>query len=74
MKRIDQVFRDMGLVFQNFSLFPQLVVLKNCTLSPIWIRKKLFGMVRETAIRYLERIKIRHLVHKFPGQISGGQQ
>jgi general L-amino acid transport system ATP-binding protein len=74
MKRIDQVRKDVGMVFQNFNLFPHLTVLENCTLSPVWIRKRPFGEARETAFRYLDRVKIRHLAHKYPGQISGGQQ
>ena len=74
VKRIDQVRRETGMLFQNFNLFPHLTVLENLTLSPVWIRKMPLKEAQELAFQYLERVKIPDLAHKFPGQCSGGQQ
>ncbi len=74
VKRIDQVRRETGMLFQNFNLFPHLTVLENLTLSPVWIRKMPLKEAQELAFHYLERVKIPDLAHKFPGQCSGGQQ
>ena len=74
VKRIDQVRRETGMLFQNFNLFPHLTVLENLTLSPVWIRKMPMKEARELAFQYLERVRIPDLAHKYPGQCSGGQQ
>jgi general L-amino acid transport system ATP-binding protein len=62
------------MVFQHFNLFPHLTVLENCTLAPIWVRKTPKREAEETAMRYLERVKIPEQANKYPGQLSGGQQ
>ena len=62
------------MVFQHFKLFPHLTVLENCTLAPIWVRKTPKREAEETAMRYLERVKIPEQANKYPGQLSGGQQ
>jgi general L-amino acid transport system ATP-binding protein len=74
VKRIDHVRREVGMLFQNFNLFPHMTVLENLTLSPVWIRKLPLKEARELAFHYLERVKIPELAHKYPGQCSGGQQ
>jgi general L-amino acid transport system ATP-binding protein len=74
LKRIDDVRREVGMVFQSFNLFPHLSVLDNCTLAPIWVR----GMPKKdadaAAMKYLERVRIPEKANMFPGQLSGGQQ
>ncbi len=62
------------MVFQHFNLFPHLTVLENLTLAPIWVRKTPKVEAQETAMMYLERVKIPEQADKFPGQLSGGQQ
>lgn len=74
VKRIDQVRRDVGMLFQSFNLFPHMTVLENLTISPVWIRKIPLKEARELAFHYLERVKIPQLADKYPGQCSGGQQ
>lgn len=74
VKRIDQVRRDVGMLFQNFNLFPHMTVLENLTVSPMWILKMPLHEARELAFHYLERVKIPQLADKYPGQCSGGQQ
>ncbi|MEE4136500.1 MAG: amino acid ABC transporter ATP-binding protein [Desulforhopalus sp.] len=74
VKRIDQVRREVGMLFQNFNLFPHMTVLENLTLSPVWIRKMPLKEARDLAFQYLERVKIPELADKYPGQCSGGQQ
>ncbi len=74
IKKMDQVRREVGMVFQHFNLFPHLTVLENCTLAPIWVRRMPRAEAEETAMRYLERVKIPEQASKFPGQLSGGQQ
>jgi general L-amino acid transport system ATP-binding protein len=74
LKRIDEVRRDVGMVFQHFNLFPHLTILENCTLAPIWVRKVPKKQAEKTAMHFLERVKIPEQAHKFPGQLSGGQQ
>ena len=74
MKKIDEVRRDVGMVFQHFNLFPHLTVLENCTLAPIWVKKMPKAEAEEVAMKYLTRVKIPEQAKKFPGQLSGGQQ
>jgi general L-amino acid transport system ATP-binding protein len=74
LKRIDEVRRDVGMVFQHFNLFPHLTVLQNLTLAPIWVRGTPKAEAEESAMKYLERVKIPEQANKFPGQLSGGQQ
>ncbi len=71
---IDEIRREAGMVFQNFNLFPHMSVLDNCTLAPTLVRKTSRSEAEETAMRYLERVKIPEQAHKFPGELSGGQQ
>ncbi len=74
LKRIDEVRRDVGMVFQHFNLFPHLTILENCTLAPIWVRKMRKADAEAIAMKYLERVRIPEQAHKYPGQLSGGQQ
>ncbi len=74
LKRIEEVRREVGMVFQQFNLFPHLTVLENCTLAPIWVRKMPKKIAEETALHYLARVKIPEQAGKYPGQLSGGQQ
>jgi general L-amino acid transport system ATP-binding protein len=62
------------MVFQHFNLFPHLTILDNLTLGPIWVRKTPKKQAEETAMFYLEKVKIAEQANKFPGQLSGGQQ
>ncbi len=74
LKRIDEVRREVGMVFQHFNLFPHLTILQNLTLAPIWVRGTPKAEAEETAMKYLERVKIPEQAKKYPGQLSGGQQ
>jgi general L-amino acid transport system ATP-binding protein len=74
LRRVDEVRREVGMVFQSFNLFPHLTVLDNCTLAPIWVRNIPKKDAEAAAMKYLERVKIPQQAHKFPGQMSGGQQ
>jgi general L-amino acid transport system ATP-binding protein len=74
LKKIDDIRREVGMVFQHFNLFPHLTVLENCTLAPIWVRHMPRKDAEEIAMRYLERVKIPEQANKYPGQLSGGQQ
>ena len=74
LKKIDEVRREVGMVFQHFNLFPHLTILENCTLAPIWVRKMPKKKAEEIAMHYLTRVKIPDQAHKYPGQLSGGQQ
>ncbi|HUF44902.1 MAG TPA: amino acid ABC transporter ATP-binding protein [Aestuariivirgaceae bacterium] len=74
LKRIDEIRREVGMVFQHFNLFPHLTVLENCSLAPIWVRKMPKAEAEELAMQYLERVKIPEQALKYPGQLSGGQQ
>jgi len=74
LKNLDHIRTEVGMVFQNFNLFPHLSILENLTLGPIWVRKLNKADAIETAMTYLERVKIPEQADKYPGQLSGGQQ
>ena len=74
LKKIDEIRREVGMVFQHFNLFPHLTVLENCTLAPIWVRKMPKKDAEEVAMKFLKRVKIPEQALKYPGQLSGGQQ
>ena len=74
LKRVDEVRRDVGMVFQHFNLFPHLTILENCTLAPIWVRKMRKADAEKIALHFLERVRIPEQADKYPGQLSGGQQ
>ncbi|HKN26694.1 MAG TPA: amino acid ABC transporter ATP-binding protein [Roseiarcus sp.] len=74
VKRIDEVRREVGMVFQTFNLFPHLTVLENCTLAPIWVRRMPKRDAEDLAMKLLTRVKIPEQASKYPGQLSGGQQ
>ena len=74
VKNIDTIRREVGMVFQQFNLFPHLSVLKNVTLSPIWVRRWPKAKAEEVAMQLLDRVGILEQANKFPGQLSGGQQ
>lgn len=71
---IDEIRREAGMVFQNFNLFPHMTILENCTLAPTLVRKQSREEAEQTAMSYLERVKIPEQAHKYPGELSGGQQ
>src|ERR1700741_2190065 len=74
VKKIDEVRREVGMVFQHFTLFPHLTILENCTLAPIWVRKMPKKQAEEIAMHFLKRVKIPEQANKYPGRLSGGQQ
>jgi len=74
IKNIEKVRAEVGMVFQHFNLFPHLTIVQNLTLGPIWVRKMPRKEAEETAMKYLEKVKIAEQAKKFPGQLSGGQQ
>ena len=74
IKNIEKVRAEVGMVFQHFNLFPHLTILYNLTLGPIWVRKTPKKEAEETAMMYLEKVKIPEQAEKYPGQLSGGQQ
>ena len=73
-KNIEQIRADVGMVFQQFNLFPHLSILDNCTLAPIWVKKLPKKDAEELAMKQLEKVQIVDQALKFPGQLSGGQQ
>ena len=68
------VRRRVGMVFQQFNLFPHLTILENCTLAPIWVKRMPRHEAEEVAMHYLRRVRIPEQINKYPGQLSGGQQ
>ena len=73
-KNVDHVRREVGMVFQQFNLFPHLSILDNLTLAPRRVRKQSRAEAEERAMVYLKRVRIAEQAHKFPSQLSGGQQ
>ncbi len=73
-KDIEKIRAEVGMVFQQFNLFPHLSILDNCTLAPIWVKKMPKKQAEEIAMQNLERVQIADQAQKFPGQLSGGQQ
>ncbi len=74
LKNVDKIRSEVGMCFQHFNLFPHLTILENCTLAPIWVRKEPKKKAIETAMHFLEKVKIPEQADKYPGQLSGGQQ
>jgi general L-amino acid transport system ATP-binding protein len=74
LKRLDDVRREVGMVFQSFNLFPHMSVLDNCTMAPIWVRGMPKKDAEAQAMKYLERVRIPEKANMYPGQLSGGQQ
>jgi general L-amino acid transport system ATP-binding protein len=74
VRNIDAIRREVGMVFQQFNLFPHLTVLQNLTLAPVLVRKRQRREVERQALDLLERVGIHEQAHKYPGQLSGGQQ
>ncbi len=74
IKNVEKIRSEVGMVFQQFNLFPHLTVLDNITLAPIWVRKQPKAEAEELAMQLLERVGIPEQANKFPGQLSGGQQ
>lgn len=73
-RAVDRIRRQVGMVFQQFNLFPHLTVLENCTLAPMAVRKLPRGEAEQLAMDYLARVRIPDKAHSYPGQLSGGQQ
>ena len=73
-KDIEKIRAEVGMVFQQFNLFPHLSILDNCTLAPIWVKKTPKKQAEELAMKQLEQVQISDQATKFPGQLSGGQQ
>ena len=73
-KNIESIRAEVGMVFQQFNLFPHLSILDNCTLAPIWVKKMPKKDAEQLAMKQLEQVQIADQAQKFPGQLSGGQQ
>ena len=73
-KNIEQIRAEVGMVFQQFNLFPHLSILDNCTLAPIWVKKMPKKDAEALALKHLEKVQIADQAYKYPGQLSGGQQ
>jgi general L-amino acid transport system ATP-binding protein len=74
VKGIEAIRREVGMVFQQFNLFPHLTIMQNLTLAPIWVRKMPKKEAEDLAMMFLKRVRIPEQAHKYPGQLSGGQQ
>src|SRR5437868_632973 len=72
LKKIDEVRREVGMVFQHFNLFPHLTIMENCTLVPIWVRKMPKKDVEDVVMQFFTKVKISEQAHKYLGQLSGG--
>jgi general L-amino acid transport system ATP-binding protein len=73
-KRIDEIRSEVGMVFQNFNLFPHMTVLENCVLAPMLVRKTPRREAEELAMHFLQKVHIPEQAQKYPGELSGGQQ
>ena len=73
-RSIERIRGEVGMVFQQFNLFPHLSILDNCSLAPIWVRKLPKAEAKDKAMEYLKRVQIDDQAHKYPAQLSGGQQ
>ena len=73
-KDIEKIRAEVGMVFQQFNLFPHLSILDNCTLAPIWVKKMPKKEAEDLALQHLEKVQISDQANKYPGQLSGGQQ
>jgi general L-amino acid transport system ATP-binding protein len=74
VKNLESIRSNVGMVFQQFNLFPHMSVLENCTLAPIWVKQKTKQQAEAMARQFLERVRIPDQADKYPGQLSGGQQ
>lgn len=73
-ENVSEIRSEVGMVFQNFNLFPHMTILQNCTLAPMWVTGISRKQAEERAMHYLERVRIPEQANKYPGQLSGGQQ
>ncbi|MFM7673353.1 MAG: amino acid ABC transporter ATP-binding protein [Candidatus Fonsibacter sp.] len=74
LKNVEKIRGEVGMVFQQFNLFPHLTILDNCALAPAWVKKIPKKRADEIAMEYLAKVKISEQAKKYPGQLSGGQQ
>ena len=74
LKKIEKIRTEVGMVFQQFNLFPHLTVLENCTLGPVWVKRTPKAEAKDIAMKFLEKVRIPEQALKYPGQLSGGQQ